>query len=160
MNAQNNKPLAIKEYGSITLYDSPVVVPSKNKEYKVVYRITKDIEKEGVNKGLWQIARLINLLNAYDVPKENIHIIALISGKGYPVAFTNEAHLKRYKKENPNIDLVSKLMKHDVEFHLCGQTVVGNKINYSKDINSKIKLTLSAMIDVIEYSKKDYVVFE
>lgn len=160
MNAQNHKPTAIKKYGNITLYDSVAVAPQKNGNYKILYRVTKEIEKQGVNKELWHVARLFNLLKAYEVPDENIHIVAVISGKGFPAALTNQAHNNRYKKENPNLELIDELIKSGIEIHICGQTIAGNHLDYKKEINPKIKLTLSAMIDVVEYSKKGYVIFE
>lgn len=160
VTAQNKKEMAIKKYGSFKSYENPAVIPSKKETYKILYRITKNVEKQGVNKGLWQVARLVNLLKAYDVPNKNIEIVALISGKGFPAIFTNEEHNKRYGKDNPNIDIINELIKHNVSIHICGQTIDDNKIDYKRDINPKVKLTLSAMIDVIEYSKKGFVVFE
>lgn len=159
MNAQN-QPLAIKKYGNITLYDSVAVAPSKNETHKILYRVTQSIEKQGVNKELWHVARLFNLLKAYNVPTENIHIVVVISGKGYSTALNNKAHLNYFEKENPNLELIDELIKNNVEIHICGQTVAGNHLDYNKDINPKIKLTLSAMIDVVEYGKKGYVIFQ
>lgn len=160
MNAQKKTSLAIKKYGNITLYDSVAVSPSKNKTYKILYRITKDIEREGVNKELWHVARLLNLLKAYDIPDKNIHIVAVISGKGVSTSLTNKAHLKHYKKENPNLRLIDELSKNNVKLHLCGQTVAGNNLDYKKEVNQKIELTLSAMTDVIEYTKEGYIIFQ
>lgn len=160
INAQNTKPLAIEKYGNITLYDSVAVKPSKNKTYKILYRVTSSVEKQGVNKELWHIARLFNLLKAYNIHDNNIHIVAVISGKGFPAVLTNKAHLKRYKKENPNLKLINELIKNNVELHICGQTIAGNNLDYKSDINKNIQLTLSAMIDVIEYSKKGYIIFQ
>lgn len=159
MNAQN-QPLAIKKYGNITLYDSVAVAPSKNEAYKILYRVTQSIEKQGVNKELWHVARLFNLLKAYNISNKNIHIVVVISGKGYSTALNNKAHLNYFEKENPNIELIEELLKNDIEIHICGQTIAGNHLDYNKEINPKIKLTLSAMIDVVEYGKKGYVIFQ
>lgn len=158
INAQN-QPLAIKKYGNITRYDSVAVIPSKNETYKILYRVTQSIEKQGVNKELWHVARLFNLLKAYNVPTENIHIVVVISGKGYSTALNNEAHLNYFKKENPNLELIDELIKNNIEIHICGQTIAGNHLDYKKDINPKIKLTLSAMIDIVEYNKRGYILF-
>ena len=77
IQAQNWKTPAIDDYGRIVAYKDAAVKPDPEKEYKMFFHITSKKEREGVNASLWKIARLINLLEASQVSKENIHVAAV-----------------------------------------------------------------------------------
>lgn len=159
-NAQKNSTMMIKKYGTIEVSDDLINQPNPNEQYNILMRITKDIEHNGVNKTLWHVARLYNLLHSANVPKENIHIVVLFSGKGYDVVFNNETYKKKMGKDNPNLELINELTARDISLHLCGQTVSDNNINAKTEIIPSVKIVYSAMTDVLYYSKKGYFIFE
>lgn len=160
LQAQEKFEQAIKKFGKIKNYENVAIKPDPKQEYKVLMRITQAQEKYDVNKKLWYVARLYNLLRAADVPHKNIHIVAVFSGKAYDVAYNEATYKEKKKKENPNTELIDTLIERGIELHICGQTIADNNLDYEKNFNPKVKLTFSAMTDVIVYSKKDYVIFE
>lgn len=160
LQAQKNVGQAIKEFGTIKNYENVAIKPDPKQEYKILMRITQAQEKYGVNKKLWYVARLYNLLRAAEVPHKNIHIVAVFSGKAYDVAYNEATYKEKKQKENPNTKLINTLIERGIELHICGQTIADNELDYEKNFNPKVKLTFSAMTDVIVYTKKGYVVFE
>lgn len=158
MKAQEWRTPIIKGYGKIVNYENAAIKPNPELEYKYFFHITKAKEREGVNDLLWKIARTINLLEDSGVPKKNIKIAAVISGDAYPIAFSKEAYVKRYNKENPNLDLIDKLTNYGVSINFCGQTVAGKKIDSETELNTNIKLTLSALIDITTYQMQGYTI--
>lgn len=158
MSSQDWKTPTIEGYGRITEYKDAVIKPDSTKEYKILFHITSDKEREGVNSGLWKMARLINLLADGGVPQKNIHVVGVISGPATLVTLTEEEYMKREDKSNPNLDLMKKLTNYGAVVHLCGQAAAEHDVDPEKDLNSYTTLTLSALIDIPYYQMQGYVV--
>lgn len=158
MNAQEWKTPIIEGYGRIAEYENVAIKPDPNKEYKLLFHITSDKEREGVNASLWKMARIINLLGNGGVPHKNIHVVGVISGLATPITLSEKAYLKRMDAKNPNLDLMKKLTDYGAIIHLCGQAAAEKNINPSTDLNPYTKLTLSALIDIPTYQMEGYVV--
>lgn len=158
MNAQEWETPIIKGYGKIKDYKDAAVQPDKNLDYKILFHITSDKEKEGVNASLWHIARQINLLGASGVPKKHVKIVAVISGPATPIVLSNSDYNSRFGKDNPNLDLMKKLTDYGVKIEVCGQAAAENNIDPYKQLNPYTELTLSALIDIPTYQMKGYTV--
>lgn len=158
MNAQDWKTPVIEGYGRIVDFEEVDIKPDPNVQYKVLFHITSDGEREGVNNSLWKIARLINLLENSAVPKQNIHIAAVISGPASPIVLSENAYFKKLYKANPNLDLMKKLSDYGVEIHLCSQAAAEKGINPDLDLNPYTQLTLSALTDIPIYQMQGYVI--
>lgn len=158
MNAQDWKTPVIEGYGRIVDFDNVAVKPDPSKEYKILFHITSDKEREGVNTSLWKMARLINLLENGGVPHKNIRVVGVISGPASMITLSKEAYLKKMEIPNPNLDLMEKLTDYGAVIHLCGQAAAENGINPLKDLNPYTKLTLSALIDIPTYQMDGYVI--
>lgn len=156
MKAQNWETPIIEGYGKIVLYEKAQNKPDPSKEYKIIFHIKNGKEREGVNEGLWKIARLINLMGSYEVPPDHLKIVAIISGTATPVVLTEDEHVKRENSTNPNLDLLSKLKQHHVKILVCGQALGKHKIDADKDLNPYIELTTSALIAIPMYQMEGY----
>ncbi len=156
--AQNNPqwetPL-IKGYGPIKDYKNAAIQPDKKLDYKVVFKITSDKTKDGVNNKLWHMARLMNLLYVGDVKKSNTHIVGVIAGKATSMVLKNEAYKKRFHKNNPNLDILKKLTEHGAKIYVCDQALSEHKIKQN-ETNKYIRKSLSAIIDIPTYVLKGY----
>lgn len=158
MTSQSWKTPTIEGYGRIMDYENAEIQPDSESEYKILFNITTAVEREGVNVSLWKIARMINLLENADVPKENIHLAAVISGPATPVVLNEAAYLKKMHKLNPNLDLMQKLKDYGVVIHLCGQAAGEQNLDPQTELNPYTKLTLSALTDITHYQSQGYIV--
>lgn len=158
MNAQECSTPVIDGYGKIMNYETAAIKPNPNLEYKFFFHISKAKEREGVNDQLWKIARTINLLESNGVPKKNIKISAVISAEAYPIALSKDAYSKQYNTENPNLELIDKLINYGVSIHFCGQTAGGKQVNPKTELNDQIILTLSALVDIATYQMQGYTI--
>lgn len=156
IQAQQWQTPAIEQYGKVVNYPDAVVQPNPEKEYKLLFHIKNDKEREGVNEKLWKIARFINLMGLQNVPKENIQIVAIISGSATPIALSDKAYQKKTGKINPNMDLLEQLKKYDVKIKVCGQALAERNINPETDLNVYTDLTLSTLIDFPTYQMEGY----
>lgn len=147
---------AIKGYGGIVYDPALEVQPDKTLEYKVVFRINADKSKEGVNAQLWHVARLVNLLRAGGVPKEHMHIVAGIAGKATSITLSDAAYAKRYKKPNPNTELIRELDEAGVVIYICSQAAAEHGIDMPTELNPHIHKSLSLMTDLVNYQLQGY----
>ncbi|MFI2743317.1 DsrE family protein [Zhouia sp. PK063] len=147
---------AIKKYGGIIYYKNAEEQPVKGQNYKLLFDIKSDKEKDGVNAGLWHIAREVNLLTAAGVPTHKIHIVAVVHGPATNLVLSDDAYQKHYQKNNPNTQLIKDLITHDVKIYLCGQAGAEHHLDVAKELNKNVKLSLSALVLLPNYQYKGY----
>jgi len=135
-------------------------LPDPKLDYKIAWGIgqgAKDMTTE-VNPGLETLARYVNTLAKWGVPKEKRHIIVMFHQRSadFDIVLSNEAFKAKYQgKDNPNIPLITALKKAGVEFRSCGQAVVGRKIE-AKDVNPDIQVDLWAMTTFFNLQMKGF----
>ena len=135
-------------------------LPDPKLDYKIAWGIgqgAKDMTAE-VNPGLATLARYVNTLHKWGVPKEKRHIIVMFHQRSadFDIVMTNEAFKAKHGKDNPNVPLIAALKKAGVEFRSCGQAVVGRKLE-SKDINPDVQVDLWAMTSFFNLQMKGFV---
>ena len=133
----------------------PGVEPAKDQpgahEYpdpKLTYKLVFDLAggpgtPDKVNPGLRGVAEFINTLAKYNVPASHRIIAVVFHQKSTPAILLNDEYRKRYNTDNPNIALVQAMKKAGVDFRVCGQAVLGMKID-PKTIQPEIQLDLWA----------------
>lgn len=157
MNAQDWETPIIEGYGKIVHYEKAENKPDPSKEYKIIFHIKDGKEREGVNEGLWKIARLVYLMGSYGVSKDHLKVVAIISGSATPLVLTGKEHIKREERSNPNLDLLGKLKQHQVKILVCGQALAKHQMEADTDLNPFVELTTSALIAIPMYQMEGYV---
>lgn len=153
--AQEAKFHIIKGFGGIYEIQN-AVLPSPDMEYKIVIDLkTLQRDKESLNPGLNNVARMINLHGLGGVKAENLKVAVVIHGGATDVILNNEAYKKRYELDNPNIELIATLKKAGVEVFVCGQSLLGRKYANS-EVNSDVKIGLSMLTVFTTYMHKGY----
>ncbi len=153
--AQEAKFPIIKGFGGIYEIQN-AVLPSSDIEYKIVIDLkTLQRDKESLNPGLNNVARMVNLHGLGGVKPENIKVAVAIHGGATDVILNNEAYKKRYELDNPNIELIATLKKAGVEVYVCGQSLLGRKYAHS-EVNSDVKIGLSMLTVVTTYMHQGY----
>ena len=148
---------AVEGYGGIVFDPTLAVQPDKALEYKVIFKITSGDTKEGVNAQLWHVARFVNLLAAGNVPKAKVHVVAGIAGKATDVVLTDAAYVQRYKKPNPDTELIRRLTEAGVVLYICAQAAAEHDIDLRTEVNPNIVKSLSLMTDLANFQLRGYV---
>jgi intracellular sulfur oxidation DsrE/DsrF family protein len=74
----------------------------------------------------------------------------------FDIVMSNDAYKVRYEgKDNPNVALIHTLKQAGVDFRLCGQGLIGRKIE-AKDVNPDIQIDLWAMTTMVNLQMKGY----
>jgi intracellular sulfur oxidation DsrE/DsrF family protein len=151
---------------SLPVPDAPVAkgiagareLPDPNMTYKVVFDISKAADKiDDVNPVLTAVARFVNTLAKNGVPADHRKIAVVMHQQGTPIVLNNEAFRARNPgHDNPNIGMIQKLTKAGVDFRVCGQAVLANKID-PKTIQPEIELDLWALTTIVNLEMRGYV---
>ena len=145
----------IKGYGEIKYFDQAAEHPDPNQEYKLLFDITSDKKKNGVNKRLWVIARSLNMMHVAGVPSHNVKIVAAVHGAATYDLLIEDAYQKKFGKPNPNTDLIAQLKANGVSLFVCSQATAARSIDLG-DINPAVVPALSALSVLANYQIKGY----
>lgn len=156
LSAQQPHYPIIKGYGGIyEIEDS--VNPDPGMEYKIVVDLKfLDRDKESVNRGLDNVARMMNLHGLGGVKAENVSVAVVIHGGATDLVLTNEAYQKRYEVYNPNLELISILKQAGVEVYVCGQSLLAREYE-PEEVNPEISIGLSMLTVFTTYMHKGFV---
>jgi len=155
LNAQEWQTPAIEGYGQIKYYEKVAELPDTSLTYKMIFNIENEKEKEGVNVGLWKIARTLNLLKAGNVAHKKIDIVAILHGEATYAILSHEEYKKKFKTQNPNMELLKLLKENGVTVFVCGQAMASRKIK-KEDMNAYTEMALSALTVLPHYQLKGY----
>lgn len=119
----------IQGYGAVEIVDFKVDLPIPTDQYKLISEMyTRQDNKEELYGMLDYSARILNAHVAAGVPKENIKLAVVIFSGATPTILKNEEYKKRFGVENPNKELLDKMIEAGVAVIVCGQSMVKQNI--------------------------------
>jgi len=84
-----------------------------------------------------------------------IHVVLAIHGKATKTVLNDDAYVSRYNTQNPNTDLIDALKDAGVKLTVCGQSLIGRKIDI-EEVNENIEIATSMLTTVTTYGLKGY----
>ena len=156
LHAQEAQHPIIPIYGGIYSIEG-AVNPDPEMEYSIVIDLKQlDRDKESVNRGLNNVARMMNLHGLGGVKAENLNVAVVIHGGATDLILTNEAYQERYEIDNPNLELIDILKEAGVELYVCGQSLLSRGYAQS-EVNPQITIGLSMLTVFTTYMHNGYV---
>lgn len=153
--AQKGANPIIKNFGTVYEIEG-AVNPDPEIEYKIVVDLkTLQRDKESINPGLNNVARMLNLHGLGGVKSENLNVVVAIHGGATDVILNNEAYQRKYELDNPNMKLIDELKEAGVELYVCGQSLLARNYEH-EEVNPQIKIGLSMLTVVTTYMHKGY----
>src|SRR5665213_23485 len=133
-------------------------LPDPNVTYKVVFDIAKAAPKvDDVNPALNMVVRYVNTLAKNGVPADHRMIAVVFHQGATDIVVNNDTFKARNQgQDNPNIALIQSMKKAGVDFRVCGQAVLGRKID-PKTIMPEIELDLWALTTIVDLQLRGYV---
>ena len=126
----------IEGIGAIEVVDFESVKPDPNQTYKLIDELYfRQEDKEKIYGNLNYSARIVNAHAAADIPKENLKMAIVIFSGATPAILSNAEYKKRFGFDNPNIEVLDRLMAAGVDIIVCGQSMV--KQNIAPDLVHK-----------------------
>jgi len=158
-NADSDKPLLVPGYEATRDLAGARELPDPKTDYKVVFADGQDAKNPGdVNPMLPTIATYVNTLGKYGVPAEHRHLVIMFHQRtpDLDIVMSNEAYKERYNRDNPNIAIIHALKQAGVDIRVCGQGLIGRKIEASQ-VNPEVQIDLWAMTTLVNLQLKGYV---
>ena len=143
-NAQEWETPIIQGYGEVKYFDQAASQLNKQLEYKLIFDIKSNQVKNGVNKGLWTIARTLNLFELSGIPSKKIEIVASIHGEATFITLNSNAYQDKFGRDNPNSNIIQQLNDSGVKLYVCSQATSSRNIN-NGDLNINIIPALSGI---------------
>jgi intracellular sulfur oxidation DsrE/DsrF family protein len=123
---------------------------------KAVFDITAGAKPGEVNKGLEQVARLLNLYGAAGLKAGDVKIAAVFHGEADKAVLSDAVYFARFKvAANPNPPLIRDLKKAGVEVFVCGQSLheLGFK---AEEVAEEVPVADSAMLVLVNKQADGY----
>jgi intracellular sulfur oxidation DsrE/DsrF family protein len=155
----SDRPLLVPGYEAARDLPGAREFPDPKTDYKVVFADGQDAKNPGdINPMLPTIATYVNTLGKYGVPAEHRHLVIMFHQRtpDIDIVMSNDAYKERYHRDNPNIALIHALKQAGVDIRVCGQGLIGRKIE-SSQVNPDVQIDLWAMTTLVNLQLKGYV---
>ena len=131
--------------------------PSPATDYKVVFSVSAQVKETEVHPTLKMIGLYLNTLAQNGVPANHRHIAAMFHQGGGDAVFSNEVYKARHNgADNPNIAVLKELHEAGVEMRVCGQGLLGKKVDPSQLLPG-VQADLWALVTMVNLQARGYV---
>lgn len=131
--------------------------PDPKTDYKVVFSVSAKVKDDEVHPTLKMIGLYLNTLANSGVPARNRHIAAMFHQGGGDAVFSNEVYKARHNGvDNPNIAVLKELHEAGVELRVCGQGLLGKKVDPSQLLPG-VQADLWALVTMVNLQARGYV---
>jgi intracellular sulfur oxidation DsrE/DsrF family protein len=155
LSAQEAQHPVVDGFGGI--YEIPGSTnPDPDIHYKIVIDLkTNQPNKERVNVGLNNVARMMNLHGLGGVPAENLSVTVVVHGLATETILNHDGYRRKNGVDNPNIALIDAIEAAGAEVVICGQSLLGRGFPQS-EVNTDVEIALSMLTKVTELQHKGY----
>jgi hypothetical protein len=155
--AQSSQALPIPGVEAATDFPNEHELPDPNLVYKIAFDIGKASPKiDEAHPGLQKIAEFYNTLSKHGVPADHRKFIVVFHQEGSDLALTNAAFKARHDgHDNPNIALIQSMKKAGIDFRICGQGLLGMKIDQAA-VLPEVQNDLWAMVTLTNMAMRGY----
>ncbi|MGN7514054.1 MAG: DsrE family protein [Allomuricauda sp.] len=146
----------VEGYGQVWAIENPDFKTDTSQEFKVVFDVKDGPESDTeININLNTVARFLNLHAQNGIPLSQLKVALIVHGTAARNLLSDEAYQKRYQVQNPNLELVEKLLDAEVEVIMCGQSSKTRDLP-KEDLIPGVKIALSAMTANIQLQNQGY----
>jgi intracellular sulfur oxidation DsrE/DsrF family protein len=132
-------------------------LPDPNTNYRVVFSVGAKVKDDELHPTLKMIGLYLNTLARNGVPAKNRHVAAMFHQGGGDAVFSNEVYKARHNGvDNPNIAVLKELHEAGVELRVCGQGLMGKKVDPSQLLPG-VQADLWAMVTMVNLQSRGYV---
>jgi intracellular sulfur oxidation DsrE/DsrF family protein len=157
-HAQSGQALPIPSVDAAIDFPNEHEMPDPSIVYKIVFDIGKAAPKvDDVNPGLTTISRYFNTLAKGGVPADHRKFVVVFHQGGTEIALNNAAYKARKDgHDNPNISLIRSMKAAGIDFRVCGQGVLGGKIDMAS-IQPEVQVDQWAMTTITTLQLRGYI---
>lgn len=145
----------IEGYGPVHDVEKPVHAADP-KHLRAVFDVATAAEDPAEpNRGIVTVARFLNMHARAGYPKHRVRAALVLHAGATEAALSHEAYRRRHGRDNPDLELISKLRAAGVRVFLCGQSAANRGIERA-EIASDVDVALSAMTVLVQLQAEGY----
>ncbi|WP_340104283.1 DsrE family protein [Rhodohalobacter sp. 8-1] len=153
--AQDARYPIVNNYGGIYEING-AVDPDSDIHYRIVIDLkTLQSDKERLNQGLNNVARMMNLHGLGGVSKENLSVVIVAHGGATESILNHDGYRRKNDVDNPNIPLIDALKEAGAEIVVCGQSLLARGYEQN-EVNNEVTIGLSMLTVVTEHMHKGF----
>ena len=150
------KVTPVVPFGGIYAIPEATVTPDPSLEYKLAIDVVSGSEvPDSLAAGLYNVARMLNLLSVGGVPDENVEVVLAIHGGATFAVVNDAAYREQYGTDNPNLPLIRALKEAGVKVTVCGQSLIGRGIP-TDAVAEEVEVATSMLTTVAMYQMRGY----
>ena len=154
---QTDGKLPMPEYNAAKDFAGARELPDPNVDYKVVFSVAANAKADEIHPTLKTIALYLNTLAHNGVPANHRHLAAVFHQGGGDAVLANDVYKSRHEGvNNPNIAMLNELKQAGVELRVCGQGLLGKKLEPSQVLPG-VQVDLWAMTTMVNLQLRGYV---
>jgi intracellular sulfur oxidation DsrE/DsrF family protein len=154
---QTDPKLPLAGYNAAKDFTGAKELPDPNVDYKVVFSVAANAKPDEIHPTLKTIALYLNTLAHNGVQANHRHIAAVFHQGGGDAVLANDVYQARHNgMDNPNIAMLRELKKAGVELRVCGQGLLGKKLEPSQ-VLPDVQVDLWAMTTMVNLQLRGYV---
>ncbi len=154
---QTDQKLPMAGYNAAQDIPGAKELPDPNVDYKVVFSVGAKANDNEIHPTLKTIALYLNTLAHNGVPASHRHIAAVFHQGGGDAVLANDVYKARHNGvDNPNIAMLKELKEAGVELRVCGQGLLGKKLEPSQVLPG-VQVDLWAMTTMVNLQLRGYV---
>jgi intracellular sulfur oxidation DsrE/DsrF family protein len=154
---QTDQKLPVAGYNAAKDIPGARELPDPNVDYKVVFSVAANAKPDEIHPTLKTIALYLNTLAHNGVPANHRHLAAVFHQGGGDAVLANDVYKARHDGiENPNIAMLRELKQAGVELRVCGQGLLGKKLEPSQ-VLPDVQVDLWAMTTMVNLQLRGYV---
>ncbi len=128
-SAQTGEAL-IQKLGASSPVPNPEFPADKNAVYKIAWDVTAAPEKpDGIVAGFRRPANFFVMADAEGLSRSNVHLAIIVRGAAARSLRKNDAYKAAAGVDNASIPLLEALNAAGVKIIVCGQALIGLKVN-------------------------------
>lgn len=147
--AQDWQTPLIADYGQVVDVPDAALAPAPDRAHRIAFDLASADTRDGVNRGLWYLARLRNLLHLSGVPADSVVIVGVIHGGATPLADAAAV-------SPADLALMRTLAQNGVRFHVCAQSAASAGIALPNDLPDVVTPAPSAMTTFLTLGQQGY----
>jgi len=146
----------VKGFGGIYEIPEATESPDPNGEHKIIIDLVSAADDTGqINRMVDNIARMVNLHGIAGIPKEKIKVKVAVHGGAIFSILNDDYYEKLYGVKNPNLPVFEALKNADVEFYICGQSLIARNMK-TTDMWDGAEIALSMLTTLTTYVPQGY----
>jgi intracellular sulfur oxidation DsrE/DsrF family protein len=154
---QTDGKLPMAGYNAAKDFAGARELPDPSVDYKVVFSVAANAKPDEIHPTLKTIALYLNTLAHNGVPANHRHIAAVFHQGGGDAVLANDVYKARHDgADNPNIAMLRELKAAGVDMRVCGQGLLGKKLEPSQVLPG-VQVDLWAMTTMVNLQLRGYV---